>query len=95
MFVATAAFLIVGPTYPASADVANHNASCVGLGISDHAVSDGPGAIQEIVVEVKGAAEFFGFANAGQVLRRFAKEHAGTHDPGCEEAIGEILTTGP
>ncbi|GAB5080344.1 hypothetical protein [Arthrobacter sp. AD-310] len=79
---------------PASADIANENAACTGLGISDHAVSDGPGAVREIVVEIKAAAEAAGLDNSGQVVSRFAKVHAGTHVPGCEDAIGEILKAG-
>jgi len=87
--------LTFGLSSPAAADIANANASCPGLGISDHAVNDGPGAISAIVVEIKAAAEFFEFANAGQVVSRFAKEHPGTHDPGCEDAVAAILENGP
>jgi hypothetical protein len=28
-------------------------------------------------------------------VSRFAHVHAGTHVPGCEDAIGEILVAGP
>ncbi|MBT2530945.1 hypothetical protein J7E83_02160 [Arthrobacter sp. ISL-48] len=81
---------------PASADVANHHAACTGLGISDHAaVLDGPGAVPDIINELKDAAAFFGFDNSGQVVSRFAKVHAGTHMPGCEDAIEEIFVAGP
>lgn len=80
---------------PASAEIANSHAACTGLGISDHAVMDGPGAVPEIIKEIKGAAADFGFANSGQVVSRFSKVHAGTHAPGCEEAIVEILVAGP
>lgn len=80
---------------PAAADIADSHAACTGLGISDHAVSDGPGAVPVIVEELKGAADAYGFNNVGQVVSRFAQVHAGTHDPGCEVAIGEILEAGP
>lgn len=80
---------------PASADIADPHASCAGLALSDHAVEDGPGAIAGLVAEVKGAAEAFGFANGGQVVSRFARVHAGTHEPGCEDAFVAVLTEGP
>ncbi|RAX44294.1 hypothetical protein DQ354_15865 [Arthrobacter sp. AQ5-06] len=80
---------------PASADIADEHAACTGLGISDHAVTDGPGAIPDIVNEIKGAAASFGFDNAGQIVSRFSQVHAGTHVPGCEEAIVGILVAGP
>jgi hypothetical protein len=92
---ATTALLLLGVAAPASADVANPHAACPGLGISDHAVHDGPGAISDIIVEVKAGAEFFGFANAGQVVSRFAHAHPGTHVPGCEDAIEAIFEAGP
>jgi hypothetical protein len=80
---------------PASAEIANANAACTGLGISDHAVADGPGAVAAIINEIKDAADAYRFDNSGQVVSRFAHVHAGTHVPGCEEAIGEILVAGP
>lgn len=80
---------------PASAEIANAHAACTGLGISDHAVADGPGAIRDIVNEIKAGAAFFGFDNSGQVVSRFAHVHAGTHVPGCEVAIEEIFVAGP
>lgn len=80
---------------PATADIANSQAACTGLGISDHAVNDGPGAVPAIIDEVKGAADESGFDNVGQVISRFSQVHAGTHVPGCEDAIGEILVAGP
>lgn len=95
MVAATATVLSVGAAVPAYADVASGRAACTGLGISDHAVNDGPGTVAEIVVEIKGAAEAFGFKNSGQVVSRFSQVHAGTHVPGCEDAIFAILTTGP
>jgi hypothetical protein len=94
--VAAAAFVILfAGAVPASADIADPHAACTGLGISDHAVTDGPGAVPEIINEIKGAADYFGFDNAGQVLSRFSKVHAGTHVPGCEEAIEGIFVAGP
>lgn len=94
--VAAAVFVVLfAGVAPAAADVANSHAACTGLGISDHAVSDGPGAVAGIVDEIKGAADYFGFDNFGQVISRFSKVHAGTHDPGCERAIEEILVAGP
>lgn len=94
---AAAAVLVVlfAGAAPASADIANENAACTGLGISDHAVEEGPGAVPAIISEIKGAAAFFGFDNVGQVVSRFAQVHAGTHVPGCEIAIEEILVAGP
>ena len=80
---------------PATADIANSHAACTGLGISDHAANDGPGAVPAIVDEIKAAADYYGFDNSGQVVSRFAQVHAGTHVPGCEDAIGEILVAGP
>lgn len=92
---ATTALVLFGAAAPASADVANPHAACPGLGISDHAVHDGPGAISDIIVEIKGGAEFFGFANLGQVMSRFAHAHPGTHVPGCEDAVADIFEAGP
>lgn len=92
---AAAVALSLGAALPASADVANPHSSCAGLALSDHATSDGPGGIADLVNEVKGAADAFGFDNSGQIVNRFAKVHAGTHDPGCEEAFFDILTEGP
>ncbi|MGY4543722.1 hypothetical protein ACVWY0_003665 [Arthrobacter sp. UYNi723] len=80
---------------PASADIANANAACTGLGISDHAVMDGPGAVPVIINRIKGAADRLGFDNLGQVVSRFSQVHAGTHVPGCEVAIEEIFAAGP
>lgn len=92
---ATVLVVLFAGAAPASADIANEHAACTGLGISDHAVADGPGAVSGIIKEIKGAAAFYGFDNVGQVVSRFAQVHAGTHVPGCEEAIGEILVAGP
>lgn len=92
---ATTALLLLGLAEPASADVANANAACPGLGLSDHAVHDGPGAISGIIADIKGGAEFFGFSNLGQVMSRFAHAHPGTHVPGCEDAITDIFEAGP
>jgi len=80
---------------PASAEIADEHAACTGLGISDHAVADGPGAVAGIITEIKGAATVYGFDNMGQVVSKFSKVHAGTHVPGCEEAIEDILVAGP
>lgn len=80
---------------PASAEIADEHAACTGLGISDHAVADGPGAVPDIINDLKWAAAVSGFNNVGQVVSRFAQVHAGTHVPGCEDAIGEILVAGP
>ncbi|MFX1818398.1 hypothetical protein PV768_01255 [Pseudarthrobacter sp. CC4] len=54
-----------------------------------------PGAVPAIVDEIKAAADYYGFDNAGQVVSRFSQVHAGTHVPGCEDAIGESLVAGP
>lgn len=92
---ATTALVLLGVAAPASADVADPHAACPGLALSDHAVHDGPGAISAIIVEVKGGAEFFGFANLGQVMNRLAHVHPGTHEPGCEDAVADIFMAGP
>ncbi|WPU10472.1 hypothetical protein [Pseudarthrobacter oxydans] len=93
---AAAIFVVLSAgAVPASAEIANAHAACTGLGISDHAVTDGPGAVSAIVNEIKDAADAFGFDNSGQVVSRFAQVHAGTHVPGCEDAIWEILVAGP
>ncbi|MCO4253808.1 hypothetical protein [Pseudarthrobacter cellobiosi] len=93
---AAAVFVVLfAGAVPASADIADPHAACTGLGISDHAVADGPGAVPAIINEIKGAAAFFGFDNAGQIVSRFSQVHAGTHVPGCEEAIEDILVAGP
>ena len=45
---------------------------------------------------LRGNAGSFGYRNPGQVISRWAGVHAGSHDPGCETAILEILgLTGP
>lgn len=95
--VAVGILAIAGPAAAEApaAHVGNPKASCAGLGLSEHAVNEGPGTIPALIDEVKGAATAFGFDNAGQVVSRFARVHAGTHDPGCEEAFFDILTTGP
>ena len=80
---------------PAVPDVANPRASCVGLSLSDHAVNDRPGAIAETAAWLRDNADGFGFRNSGQIVSRFAKVHAGSHMPGCEEAIVGVLLTGP
>jgi hypothetical protein len=92
---AAAAALVLGAAGPATADIANPNASCVGLALSDHAVSDGPGAISQQMAWLRGNAGSFGYRNSGQVVRRWAGVHAGSHVPGCEDAIVDILVTGP
>jgi hypothetical protein len=92
---ATAVTLVMGGAGPAAADIANPHASCVGLALSDHAVSDGPGAIAQQHARLRANAASFGYRSSGQVVRRWAKVHAGSHDPGCEAAILEILVTGP
>jgi hypothetical protein len=92
---ATAAALLLGAAGPAAADIANPHASCVGLALSDHAVNDGPGAIAQQHAWLRANAASFGYGSSGQVVRRWAKVHAGSHDPGCEAAIFEILATGP
>ena len=88
---AAAAALVLGAAGPATADVASPHASCVGLALSDHAVSDGPGAIAQQHARLRANAGSFGYRNTGQVVRRWAAVHAGTHDPGCELALFEIL----
>lgn len=80
---------------PASAErpaplVGNPNASCVGIALSEHAVNDGPGFVAAEAAQVKAIADAFGFANAGQVVSRFASVRAGTH-AGCEAAIFQII----
>ncbi|WP_077490446.1 hypothetical protein [Sinomonas mesophila] len=93
---AGAAALVLLSAVPAAADIASPNASCAGLALSDHAVSDGPGAIAFIMnEELKPAAEAFGFSNSGQLISKLVKVHAGTHIPGCEDAFIDILLTGP
>ncbi|MGQ0521775.1 MAG: hypothetical protein ACT4PX_11580 [Actinomycetota bacterium] len=93
----TAIVLMFGE--PAGAQPPTHlgkaNASCAGLALSEHAIDDGPGAISGLIAEVKGLATDFGFDNSGQVVSGFARVHAGTHVPGCEEAFFTVLTTGP
>lgn len=59
-------------------DISDPHAACTGIGISDHAVMDGPGAVPEIINEIKGAADYFGFDNAGQVVSRFSQVPART-----------------
>ena len=94
--VAAAVFVVLfAGAVPASAEIADAHAACTGLGISDHAVADGPGAVPAIINEVKDAADAYGFDNSGQVVSRFSQVHAGTHVPGCEDASGEILVAGP
>lgn len=92
---AAALVVLFAGAVPASAEVANANAACPGLGISDHAVAGGPGAVAVIINEVKAAADDRGFDNSGQVVSRLAKVHPGTHIPGCENAVREILVAGP
>ena len=66
---------------------ADSHATCTGLGISDHAsAGEMPGVIQE-VQGVLGSAD----VNLGAFVGRFSKVHAGTHDPGCEDAAETIL----
>jgi hypothetical protein len=89
------AAVVLGAAGPASADIADPHASCVGLALSDHAVSDGPGAISQQMAWLRGNAGSFGYRNPGQVVSRWAAVHAGTHAPGCEEAIVDIVMTGP
>jgi hypothetical protein len=72
----------------------NPKASCAGLGLSEHAVNDGAGAIAAAIEEVQAAADEFGFDNAGQIVSEFAQVHAGTHVPGCEDAFYAILLQG-
>ena len=92
---AAAALVVVGAAGPASADVASPKASCVGLALSDHAVHDGPGAISQQVAFLRTNLGTFGFRNSGQVVRRWAGVHAGSHVPGCEDAIMDILMPRP
>lgn len=89
------AVVALGAAAPASADVASPQASCVGLALSDHAVHDGPGAIAESNAGLRAHAGAFGYRNSGQVVSRWAAVHAGSHAPGCEDAIMRILLTGP
>lgn len=86
---------LVAGAAPAQAEVADPHSSCAGLALSGHATSDGPGAVAAILVEVKDAADAFGFDSSGQIVSRFANVHAGTHVPGCEDAFYLILTEGP
>ena len=90
-----AAALVLGTARPASADVASPHASCVGLALSDHAVHDGPGAIAQQQALLRANTGAFGYRNSGQVVSRWAAVHAGSHAPGCEDAIMQILVTGP
>ena len=92
---AVTASLSVTSAAPASADVADPHSSCVGLTLSDHAVNDGPRAIADIGTQLRDNAAVFGFRNSGEIISRFAKVHAGSHMPGCEDAIVTVLLTGP
>jgi hypothetical protein len=84
---------------PASAEVANPHAACPGLALSDHAspqggsMYGGPGTIAATVAGLRSALELLGFDNTGQVMSRWAKAHPGSHDPGCEQAVLDILAT--
>ena len=86
---------MLGAASPAVADVADPHASCVGLALSDHAVHDGPGAIAESNAFLRANVGAFGYRNSGQVVSRWAGVHAGTHAPGCEDAILSVLVSGP
>lgn len=93
--VALTAGVTIAGAGTAAADVASPHASCVGLGLSDHAVQDGPGAIADSVDALRSVTGAFRFRNNGQVISRWAGVHAGTHDPGCEQALLAVLVTGP
>lgn len=84
---------------PASAEVANPHAACTGLSLSDHAspqggaMYGGPGTIADSVAGLRAALGILGFDSTGQVVSRWAKAHPGSHDPGCEQALSDILST--
>jgi hypothetical protein len=64
----------------------------VGLALSDHAVHDGPRAISRMVAFLR---DDLGYRSPGRVVSRWAGVHAGSHDPGCEAALLEILVAAP
>ena len=70
------------------ASAADDDASCVGLGLSDHAQW---GEMPEVIQELKGLLDSFGI-HPGAFVSLFAQRHEETHDPGCEEAAEEIIT---
>ncbi|MBI4301677.1 MAG: hypothetical protein HY664_03640 [Chloroflexi bacterium] len=79
--------LVLSMVLPGGAALAESPASCVGLGISDHAQW---GEMPETVMEVKSFLEPFGL-NLGAFVSRFAQRHEGTHVPGCEQAAEDII----
>lgn len=63
-------------------EVANSKASCIGIGISDHATA---GEMPETIMHIKEIASAMGFPNLGGAVSTFAKVHAGSH-AACEAA---------
>lgn len=79
------ALLLLVPS--ATVFAANENASCPGLGISDHARAG------EMPEELQAAKELLSAndVNLGEFMREFAQQHAETHVPGCENAAEDII----
>lgn len=69
------------------ASAADDDASCVGLGLSDHAQW---GEMPEVIQELKGLLDSFGI-HPGAFVSLFAQRHEETHIPGCEVAAEEII----